>query len=124
MRDRGPNGDLPLDLFRLEVKRRVPRVGPSQPVDGPARVEHCLGQAGLAIVAVPEQRDVADPFRVESGHRFSLSRESVNPNNIPPPGGRAGWLALVDWCQWDDLDRLSGVHLSCPLRDDDEAIGI
>src|SRR5712691_5226346 len=31
---------------------------------------------------------------------------------------------LVDRREWDDLDRLSRAHLTCPLRDDDEAIGI
>ncbi len=78
VRDRGADRDLALDLFGFEVERGVARVRASQPLDGPARVEHRLGQARFAVVAVPEQRNISDLLRVDSGHRFSLSKESVS----------------------------------------------
>ena len=54
VRDGGPDRDLPLDLFRLEVEGGVARVRTAQPIDRATGVEHRFGQAGLAIVAMAE----------------------------------------------------------------------
>ena len=74
MGDRRADRNLSLDLFRLEIEGGVTGVRLAQAVDGPAGIKHRLRQAGLAIVAVPEQGDIANLVGIESGHRFSPRR--------------------------------------------------
>ena len=54
MRDRGADGDLALGFLGLEIEGGVAGFRLSQPVDGAAGVEHRLGEASLAVVAMPE----------------------------------------------------------------------
>src|SRR6266702_4302790 len=93
----------------------------------------CPSSATLRILS-GSTLAIASPFRRECKAKqrpspLETARNNLPPplgtarNNLPPPQGRAGW-GLLDRREWDDLDRLSDAHLSCPLRDDDQAIGI
>src|SRR6266516_4174072 len=66
-------------------------------------------------------------LRILSGSTLAIAcplRRECKAKQHPSPLGEGRVGALVDRREWDDLDRLSDAHLSCPLRDDDEAIGI
>src|SRR6266550_8404022 len=83
----------------------------------------CPSSATLRILS-GSTLAIASPFR-----RECKSKQHPSPWGRPgtislPLWGRAGWGPLVDRRQRDDVDRISRGHLSCPLRDDDQAIGI
>ncbi len=61
-RDSRGDGDLAGDLFGIIVADGVAVSYLAQTVDGAGDVEHALGQAGLAGVAVAQEGDVTDVF--------------------------------------------------------------
>src|SRR6266568_1872102 len=83
----------------------------------------CPSSATLRILS-GSTLAIASPFRRECKAKQHPSPLGTARNNLPPPQGEGRVGALLDRREWDDLDRLSDAHLSCPLRDDDQAIGI
>ena len=59
---RGCDGDLALDFFRVIIAYRVPVAHLSKAVDSAGDKQHTLGKAGLSAVSVPEKGDVANVF--------------------------------------------------------------
>ena len=49
-----------LTLFGLTAEHRVAGLDPARPVDGAAVQQHRLGQCGLAVALVADQRDIAE----------------------------------------------------------------
>jgi hypothetical protein len=71
-RDRGADGNMALDLVRIEIGDRVPVFDPTQAVDRLGVEQQRFGQGGLAGSTVGEKTDVPDPVRGVLLHRFRL----------------------------------------------------